>query len=157
MTTTIPDPALDPAQARDLLRRMQTIRAFESRVEELFKAGELPGFVHSCAGQEATAVGVCSHLTPADYITSTHRGHGHAIAKGISLGAMFAELYGKATGACRGRGGSSLASTRCISGVISGSRSAARACLGSTIAGAGAGTTAMLVGSGAGGNDTSSG
>lgn len=106
MTTTVTDPALDPAQARDLLRRMQTIRAFESRVEELFKAGELPGFVHSCAGQEATAVGVCSHLTPADYITSTHRGHGHAIAKGISLGAMFAELYGKATGACRGRGGS---------------------------------------------------
>ena len=106
MTTTVHDSVLDPAQARDLLRRMQTIRAFESRVEELFKAGELPGFVHSCAGQEATAVGVCSHLTPADYITSTHRGHGHAIAKGISLGAMFAELYGKETGACRGRGGS---------------------------------------------------
>lgn len=106
MPTTLPDPALHGMQPRDLLRRMQTIRVFETRVEELFKAGELPGFVHSCAGQEATAVGVCSHLTPDDYITSTHRGHGHAIAKGISLGALFAELYGKATGACRGRGGS---------------------------------------------------
>ena len=67
---------------------MQTIRAFESRVETLFKAGELPGFVHSCAGQEAIAVGVCSQLTMADYITSTHRGHGHAIAKGIALDAI---------------------------------------------------------------------
>lgn len=97
---------LDTERARSLLHRMLTIRAFETRVEELFKAGELPGFVHSCAGQEATAVGVCSQLTSSDYITSTHRGHGHAIAKGISLGAMFAELYGKETGACRGRGGS---------------------------------------------------
>jgi pyruvate dehydrogenase E1 component alpha subunit len=85
---------------------MQTIRAFETRVEDLFKAGELPGFVHSSAGQEAIAVGVCDHLTRTDYITSTHRGHGHAIAKGISLDAIFAELYGKEAGACHGRGGS---------------------------------------------------
>ncbi|MEP7201606.1 MAG: thiamine pyrophosphate-dependent dehydrogenase E1 component subunit alpha [Ilumatobacteraceae bacterium] len=85
---------------------MQTIRAFETRVEDLFKAGELPGFVHSSAGQEAIAVGVCHHLTRTDYITSTHRGHGHAIAKGISLDAIFAELYGKEAGACHGRGGS---------------------------------------------------
>ena len=97
---------LDPARARHLLHRMQTIRTFETRVAQLFSAGELPGFVHSCAGQEATAVGVCSHLGNSDYITSTHRGHGHSIAKGISLGAMFAELYGKQTGACHGRGGS---------------------------------------------------
>ncbi len=97
---------IDGERARELLRQMQTIRAFESRVETLFKAGELPGFVHSCAGQEAIAVGVCSQLTRADYITSTHRGHGHAIAKGIALDAIFAELYGKEAGACRGRGGS---------------------------------------------------
>lgn len=102
MTST----TIDVDRARELLRQMQTIRAFESRVELLFKAGELPGFVHSCAGQEAIAVGVCSQLTGADYITSTHRGHGHAIAKGIALDAIFAELYGKEAGACRGRGGS---------------------------------------------------
>jgi pyruvate dehydrogenase E1 component alpha subunit len=99
-------PPIGRARAIDLLRAMQTIRAFESRIETLFTAGELPGFVHSCAGQEAIAVGVCSHLSRADYITSTHRGHGHAIAKGIELGSIFAELYGKEAGACRGRGGS---------------------------------------------------
>lgn len=98
--------ALDRDQAMELLRSMQTIRSFETRIEALFKAGELPGFVHSCAGQEAVAVGVCSHLSGADYLTSTHRGHGHAIAKGISIDAIFAELYGKEAGTCRGRGGS---------------------------------------------------
>jgi pyruvate dehydrogenase E1 component alpha subunit len=97
---------IDRDQAIDLLRPMQMIRSFETRIESLFKAGELPGFVHSCAGQEAVAVGVCSHLSGADYLTSTHRGHGHAIAKGIAIEAIFAELYGKETGACRGRGGS---------------------------------------------------
>lgn len=100
------NPDLDRERALGLLRTMQTIRSFETRIESLFTAGELPGFVHSCAGQEAIAVGVCSHLTRADYLTSTHRGHGHAIAKGIALDAIFAELYGKETGACRGRGGS---------------------------------------------------
>lgn len=89
-----------------LLHQMQTIRTFETRVEVLFKDGHLPGFVHSYAGQEAIAVGVCSCLTKSDYITSTHRGHGHAIAKGISLNAIFAELYGKETGTCSGKGGS---------------------------------------------------
>ncbi len=97
---------LDRDSALDMMRAMQTIRSFETRIESLFKAGELPGFVHSCAGQEAIAVGVCSHLTRADYITSTHRGHGHAIAKGIALDSIFAELYGREAGACRGRGGS---------------------------------------------------
>jgi acetoin:2,6-dichlorophenolindophenol oxidoreductase subunit alpha len=103
MMTTRP---IDGDDAGDLLRQMQTIRAFETSIESLFKDGELPGFVHSCAGQEAIAVGVCSQLTSADYITSTHRGHGHAIAKGIALDAIFAELYGKEAGTCHGRGGS---------------------------------------------------
>lgn len=99
-------PIRDASHARHLLRQMQMIRSFETRVESLFKEGQLPGFVHSCAGQEATAVGVCDLLTPTDYITSTHRGHGHAIAKGVDPAAMFAELYGRETGVCRGRGGS---------------------------------------------------
>jgi len=97
---------IDGDTAGDLLRQMQTIRAFETRIESLFKAGEIPGFVHSCASQEAIAVGVCSRLTRADYTTSTHCRHGHAIAKGIALDAIFAELYGKQAGTCRGRGGS---------------------------------------------------
>lgn len=87
-------------------RTMVRIRVFESRVEELFKAGKLPGFVHTYLGQEAIAGGVCAALDRHDYITSTHRGHGHAIAKGIELGPIMAELYGKETGTCRGRGGS---------------------------------------------------
>jgi len=99
-------PIRNSSHARHLLRKMQVIRSFETRVERLFKEGHLPGFVHSCAGQEATAVGVCDLLTPSDYITSTHRGHGHAIAKGVNPAAMFAELYGRETGVCRGRGGS---------------------------------------------------
>ena len=92
--------------ALDIHRTMVRIRVFESRVEQLFKAGELPGFVHTYIGQEAIAAGVCSALNRDDYITSTHRGHGHAIAKGMELGPIMAELYGKETGACRGRGGS---------------------------------------------------
>ena len=88
------------------LREMVKIRAFETRVGVLFLDGQLPGFVHSCAGQEAIAVGVCSSLLLTDLVTSTHRGHGHSIAKGISLNSIFAELFGKVTGACHGRGGS---------------------------------------------------
>lgn len=93
----------------DLLRmyeRMRTIREFEDRVSELFAEGKLPGFVHLYAGEEAIAVGVVSQLRDDDYITSTHRGHGHCIAKGVDVKAMMAELYGKATGACKGKGGS---------------------------------------------------
>lgn len=97
---------MTPATALDVHRTMVRIRVFETRIEELFKAGKLPGFVHTYLGQEAIAAGVCAVLRPDDYITSTHRGHGHAIAKGIELGAIMAELYGKETGACRGRGGS---------------------------------------------------
>ncbi len=82
------------------------IRGFEERAAELYRSGELPGFLHSSIGQEAVAVGVCAHLTADDVIASTHRGHGHVIAKGARLDRMMAELYGKSTGYCRGKGGS---------------------------------------------------
>ena len=97
---------LDRSEALALHRTMVLTRVFESRVEELFRAGKLPGFVHTYLGEEAIAAGVCAHLGTDDYITSTHRGHGHAIAKGMSPAALMAELYGRADGACRGRGGS---------------------------------------------------
>lgn len=97
---------LGKENALSYLREMVKIRAFETRVGVLFLDGQLPGFVHSCAGQEAIAVGVCGSLLLTDLVTSTHRGHGHSIAKGISLNSIFAELFGKVTGACHGRGGS---------------------------------------------------
>jgi 2-oxoisovalerate dehydrogenase E1 component len=90
----------------DLYEAMLRIRRFEERVSEQFAAGRIPGFVHLCIGQEGVAVGACASLDPDDYITSTHRGHGHLIAKGGELDKMMAELYGKETGYCRGRGGS---------------------------------------------------
>jgi TPP-dependent pyruvate/acetoin dehydrogenase alpha subunit len=86
--------------------RMKLIRTFEDRTSGLFAEGKLPGFVHLYAGEEAIVVGVCAHLTDKDYITSTHRGHGHCIAKGVDVNSMMAEVYGKATGACKGKGGS---------------------------------------------------
>ncbi|HZD01959.1 MAG TPA: thiamine pyrophosphate-dependent dehydrogenase E1 component subunit alpha [Actinomycetes bacterium] len=86
--------------------RMATIRAFEERVAKLFADGRIPGFVHLYAGEEAVAVGVCAHLDDRDYLTSTHRGHGHCIAKGVPLGEMMAELFGKVSGSCKGKGGS---------------------------------------------------
>jgi len=98
-----------PATTDELLRMYRTmvlIRLAEERLVQLFAAGEMPGFIHSYIGEEATAVGVCGALRQDDYITSTHRGHGHIIAKGGDLGLFFAELYGKATGYCRGKGGS---------------------------------------------------
>ncbi|MCR4426926.1 MAG: thiamine pyrophosphate-dependent dehydrogenase E1 component subunit alpha [Firmicutes bacterium] len=85
---------------------MVRIRAFETRVEELFLAGRIPGFVHLYIGEEAVAAGVCANLTASDFITSTHRGHGHCIAKGAKTDRMMAELFGKSTGYCRGKGGS---------------------------------------------------
>jgi len=97
---------LDAETATSIRRTMVRTRVFESRVHELFEAGELPGFVHTYIGQEAIAAAVCHTLTPQDYITSTHRGHGHGIAKGMSLKPLLAELYGKQTGANKGRGGS---------------------------------------------------
>ena len=97
---------LERGTALGVHRTMVRIRVFESRVAELFAEGRLPGFVHTYIGQEAVAAGVCARLRPDDYITSTHRGHGHALAKGMSMDSLMAELYGKLTGACRGRGGS---------------------------------------------------
>lgn len=90
----------------DLHRRMVRIRRFEERAGKLVESGDMPGFLHLYVGQEAVAAGVCSVLTDLDQITSTHRGHGHAIAKGADFRPMFAELYGKTTGYCKGRGGS---------------------------------------------------
>ena len=97
---------LTNASALAIHRTMVRIRVFETRVTELFAAGRLPGFVHTYLGQEAIAAAVCENLTDDDYITSTHRGHGHAIAKGMATDRLMAELFGKETGANRGRGGS---------------------------------------------------
>lgn len=90
----------------DAYRTMRTIRDFEERVHVEFAKGDIPGFVHLYAGEEACAAGIMMHLTETDRIASTHRGHGHCIAKGVDVHAMMAEIYGKSTGACRGKGGS---------------------------------------------------
>jgi TPP-dependent pyruvate/acetoin dehydrogenase alpha subunit len=94
------------ADELDLYRRMQLIRRFEERVYLLYLQGEIPGTLHQSQGQEAVAVGVCDVLRRTDWITSTHRPHGHALAKGVDLRAAMAELFGKATGCCGGKGGS---------------------------------------------------
>ncbi|MEU5257375.1 thiamine pyrophosphate-dependent dehydrogenase E1 component subunit alpha [Amycolatopsis sp. NPDC021455] len=91
---------------REAYRLMRTIRAFEERVHDEFATGEIPGFVHLYAGEEASAAGVCLHLDDRDTIASTHRGHGHCIAKGVDVKAMMAEIYGRKTGSCHGKGGS---------------------------------------------------
>ncbi len=90
----------------ELHRRMRVIRVFEDTCVAAHKAGEIPGYIHSSAGQEAVPVGVCSVLRRDDRITSTHRGHGHGLAKGADLYGMMAELYGRADGLCGGKGGS---------------------------------------------------
>ena len=97
---------LTDEQLRELLREMLLIRRFEEKVEERFRAGELPGFLHVCIGQEAVASGVCAALEPEDVIASTHRAHGHTIAKGTHVNAVMAELYGKLEGCSSGYGGS---------------------------------------------------
>lgn len=89
-----------------IYKKMKLIREFENRVSEEFAAGNIPGFVHLYAGEEAVAVGVCAHLRDCDFITSTHRGHGHCIAKGLDIKKMMAEIFGRETGICRGKGGS---------------------------------------------------
>lgn len=96
----------DKTLLTEAYRKMTMIRAYESKVEEIFLAGELPGFTHLYIGEEACGVGVCENLNKEDYIESTHRGHGHCIAKGADVKKMMAELYGKETGYCHGKGGS---------------------------------------------------
>ena len=91
---------------REAYRVMRTIRTFEERVRDEVATGEIPGFGHLHAGEEASAAGVCAHLDDRDAITSTHRGHGHCIAKGVDVKAMMAEIYGRKTGSCHGKGGS---------------------------------------------------
>jgi pyruvate dehydrogenase E1 component alpha subunit len=87
-------------------RVMRTIRVFEERLHVEFATGEIPGFVHLYAGEEASAAGVMAHLRDDDCIASNHRGHGHCIAKGVDVHGMMAEIYGKKTGVCQGKGGS---------------------------------------------------
>lgn len=101
MTFNIP-----PDLVLDLYRSMARIRLFELKLREVFRSGVMPGFIHLYVGEEAVAAGVCRHLNQDDYVTSTHRGHGHAIAKGIPMGPVFAEIWGKPNGTNGGRGGS---------------------------------------------------
>lgn len=95
-----------PAESLEAFRKMRLIREFEDRVHILNEKGEVPGFIHLSAGQEASAVGICMHLKNSDYIASTHRGHGHSLAKGCDLTAMMDEIFAKKTGLCHGKGGS---------------------------------------------------
>jgi TPP-dependent pyruvate/acetoin dehydrogenase alpha subunit len=97
---------LDPEQWLQMYEQMVKIRAFEENANELYTSARMPGLTHLYIGEEAVAVGVCEALRKDDYITSTHRGHGHCVAKGASLDRMFAELLGKAAGYCQGKGGS---------------------------------------------------
>src|SRR5689334_19448918 len=99
-------PNLSPDKQREMLRQMLTIRRFRSRASADYHAGKIYGVVHCYIGEEAVAVGVCAALQQGDQIISTHRGHGHCIAKGADLDRMMAELYGRQTGYCKGKGGS---------------------------------------------------
>jgi len=101
------DSNLTPDIRKSLYHQMTRIRLFEETTHELYKSGRLTGMSpHLCIGEEASAAGVISALNPDDYILSTHRGHGHCLAKGAEMGKMYAELFGKETGYCHGRGGS---------------------------------------------------
>lgn len=97
---------LSHTQLLDAYRRMATIRRFEERLHDEIKTGEIAGFTHLYCGQEAAAVGVCEHLADDDYIVSTHRGHGHCIAKGCDVKSMMKEIYGRRDGICKGKAGS---------------------------------------------------
>ena len=90
----------------DLYKKMVTIRLFEEKIQDLYARGLVPGLAHLYIGEEAIATGVSAHLRKDDYVTCTHRGHGHVIAKGAELKYMMAELFGKKTGYCKGKGGS---------------------------------------------------
>src|SRR6266536_5238689 len=92
-------------QAVSLYRGMVEIREFELKAREIFRSGKMPGFIHVYVGEEAVAVGVCANLRTDDYVASTHRGHGHALAKGISARSVMAELMGAVDGCSGGRGG----------------------------------------------------
>ncbi len=104
--TSLSEPQVDVEQGLHMYQQMVRIREFEKRVNELYTGAQMPGLAHLYTGEEAVAAGVCEALRPADYITSTHRGHGHCLAKGASVDRMFAELLGKEAGYCRGKGGS---------------------------------------------------
>jgi len=110
MTTSAPPPTIIGELGKQELlhayRVMRTIREFEERLHIEFATGEIPGFVHLYAGEEAIAAGICANLRPDDWVGSTHRGHGHAIAKGCDVKAMMKEIYGKRDGLCKGKGGS---------------------------------------------------
>ena len=99
-------PEINQEKLLEIYESMYRIRVFEERVKIEFEAGKLPGFVHLYVGQESTAVGVCANLRVDDVVGSTHRGHGHSIAKGVAVKEMFAELHGSAEGLCKGKGGS---------------------------------------------------
>jgi pyruvate dehydrogenase E1 component alpha subunit len=105
-TPGVPAPIQDRSFLLSLFERMVLIRQFEERVKFLFLEGAMPGTIHQCQGQEATAVGVCAALERDDWITSTFRGHGHALAKGLTPQELLDELFGARTGCCRGKGGS---------------------------------------------------
>jgi TPP-dependent pyruvate/acetoin dehydrogenase alpha subunit len=100
------DMKIDKQTTLDLYRTMVRLREFELKIQELYRSGVLPGFVHLYVGEEAVAAGVCAHLSKTDMLWSTHRGHGHALAKGVPGRQVMAELWGKATGCSGGRGGS---------------------------------------------------
>jgi pyruvate dehydrogenase E1 component alpha subunit len=111
MSTRLTNPAAsspehDAAFLVELYERMTRIRQFEDGIKFLFLEGIMPGTIHQCQGQEATAVGVCAALKGEDFITSTFRGHGHALAKGLSVQELLDELFGARSGCCRGKGGS---------------------------------------------------
>src|SRR4029450_11511928 len=97
--------SLSAEELREFFREMLLIRRFEEKVEERFRAGELPGFLHVAIGQEAVAVGVCRAMDEGDVMASTHRAHGHTLALGTHPNAVMAELYGKAEGCSHGYGG----------------------------------------------------
>ncbi len=104
--TAVTAHASPPVALGELFEVMALIRAFETRVSELYRDGDIPGFVHTSLGQEAVAAGVGSALEDDDYLATTHRGHGHCVAKGADVDGMMAELFAKVTGLCRGKGGS---------------------------------------------------
>lgn len=106
MTEVAGSTELGKEQLLDAYRTMRTIRDFEERLHTEFVTGEIPGFVHLYAGEEAIAAGIMAHLDGDDYVASTHRGHGHSIAKGCDVKGMMLEIYGKDEGICRGKGGS---------------------------------------------------